>query len=122
MKHGRQRTRSWRNDPHPVGRASASQPHFRLHVLHERLGCRVMIHDRYVVFLFGSQSGRHVNLCHIMFFLERVADYLERVEDSGVEFDASSILPQTRMAACVQSHFLGHHLIVFQDGLNVVVF
>jgi len=47
--------------------------------------------------------------------LELVADYLERVKDSGIEFDGSSILPQTGMAACVQPHLLGHHLIVFQD-------
>ena len=37
--------RDGRYDPHPVGRRAPAQPHLVLHVLHERLGGRVVVRD-----------------------------------------------------------------------------
>lgn len=50
--------RHGRHDPHPVARAAAPHPVLILHVLHERLGGRVMVHDGHFACLAGGTNDR----------------------------------------------------------------
>ena len=48
MEDGRDAPGHGGNDPHPVPRAASAHPELVLHVLHEGLGGRVVVHDRHL--------------------------------------------------------------------------
>lgn len=65
--------RHGRHDPHPVARAAAPHPVLILHVLHERLGGRVMVHDGHFACLAGGTNDRTIQKlnysCLFFFFI-----------------------------------------------------
>lgn len=62
--------RHGRHDPHPVTRAATPHPVLILHVLHERLGGRVMVHNGHFTCLAGGTDDRMIQKINVIYIIK----------------------------------------------------